>query len=114
MGLWCEKVRLLCQRVCIASIFYCTVMPEMRCYAVVSRFWLTTQSHVQHAHDAGQGYIWLAHRSIGDAAWALARHSKELWEELLCDTLNDTIYRIAVQWQVRCPSQLRHYCWSRH
>lgn len=29
----------------------------------------------------GQGYIWLAHREPGSAAWDLAVQSKQLWED---------------------------------
>lgn len=51
------------------------------------------------ATGAGQGYIWLAHRSIGDVAWQLAAHSKELWHEMLEAPLRGATYRQAIQWQ---------------
>lgn len=35
------------------------------------------------ATGAGQGYIWMAHRSPGTPGWELARRSKRLWEELV-------------------------------
>jgi hypothetical protein len=54
-----------------------------------------------HAFDApGQGYIWLAHRSIGDVAWELAKQSKERWQAMLDKPLRNSNYSEAVQWQV--------------
>ncbi|CAI5971420.1 unnamed protein product [Closterium sp. NIES-65] len=34
------------------------------------------------ATGAGQGYIWMAHRSPGGVTWQLAEHSKRRWEEM--------------------------------
>ena len=48
------------------------------------------------ATGAGQGYIWLAHRQPGTAAWDLAAHSKRLWEER-CSTQDSADL---IEWQV--------------
>ncbi len=48
----------------------------------------------------GQGYIWLAHRNIGDVAWELARHSKEQWQAMLDEPHRGSTYSHSVQWQV--------------
>ncbi|KAJ4772396.1 D-amino acid dehydrogenase [Rhynchospora pubera] len=37
------------------------------------------------ATGAGQGYIWLAHKTPGTDTWHLALRSKHLWEELAAD-----------------------------
>ncbi|RRT55593.1 hypothetical protein B296_00034715 [Ensete ventricosum] len=34
------------------------------------------------ATGAGQGYIWMAHKTPGSETWELATRSKQLWEEL--------------------------------
>ena len=39
--------------------------------------------HAHHTPDAGQGYIWLAHRDPSSIAWQLAAESQALWQELL-------------------------------
>ena len=54
-----------------------------------------------HAVDhSGQGYIWLAHRNIGDVAWELAKHSKARWQAMLDEPHRGSTYSQAVQWQV--------------
>ncbi|KAK9830316.1 hypothetical protein WJX72_010961 [[Myrmecia] bisecta] len=59
------------------------------------------------ATGAGQGYIWLAHRSPRSAAWPLAVWSKGLWEDYLSQTadLRDRIAPEALEWQA-CGSVL--------
>ncbi|CAM6085476.1 unnamed protein product [Calypogeia fissa] len=37
------------------------------------------------ATGAGQGYIWMCHRTPGSPGWALASRSKVLWEELAAE-----------------------------
>ncbi|XP_020089836.1 uncharacterized protein LOC109711272 isoform X3 [Ananas comosus] len=34
------------------------------------------------ATGAGQGYVWMAHKTLGSDAWQLAVRSKQLWEEM--------------------------------
>ena len=33
--------------------------------------------------NAGQGYIWLAHRQPNSPGWAIAQRSKQLWESMI-------------------------------
>ena len=33
--------------------------------------------------NAGQGYIWLAHRQPDSPGWAIAQRSKQLWESMI-------------------------------
>ncbi|XP_062198407.1 uncharacterized protein LOC133901154 isoform X2 [Phragmites australis] len=37
------------------------------------------------ATGAGQGYIWMSHRTPGSDTWELAVRSKQLWEELAAE-----------------------------
>lgn len=70
--------------------------------------------------DAGQGYIWLAHRQPGTPGWAIAKRSKHLWECMLKTGLDcqDSSTHVSlgtkedVEWQVKygqCSSSL-HPC----
>lgn len=34
---------------------------------------------------AGQGYLWMSHRTPGSDTWELAVRSKQLWEELAAE-----------------------------
>jgi glycine/D-amino acid oxidase-like deaminating enzyme len=73
---------------------------------------------IMNVGASGQGYIWLAHRSIGDVAWELAKQSKERWQAMLDTPHRGSSYSQAVQWQVMhglrcdearwCPSSLQY------
>lgn len=52
--------------------------------------------HTLHAR-AGQGYIWMSHRTPGNAAWDLAAWSTREWRKRAA---GDMPLRNAVQWQV--------------
>ncbi|XP_072966209.1 uncharacterized protein [Typha angustifolia] len=41
------------------------------------------------ATGAGQGYIWMGHKTPGSDTWELARRSKQLWEELAESVIRD-------------------------
>jgi glycine/D-amino acid oxidase-like deaminating enzyme len=68
--------------------------------------WCMSAHHAQHpvvmhaVGAPGQGYIWLAHRNIGDIAWDLAKHSKERWQAMLDEPHRGSTLSQAVQWQV--------------
>jgi glycine/D-amino acid oxidase-like deaminating enzyme len=51
------------------------------------------------ATGAGQGYIWLAHRAPGSAAWQLATRSKALWAQLLGPHGASQLTLESVEWQ---------------
>jgi len=59
---------------------------------------LETVPWIYSALDAGQGYVWLAHREIKSAAWPLAVHGKRLWEDIL--DCNNSLNASSVEWQV--------------
>lgn len=52
---------------------------RIACVPLTSSF---AASHTVHA-NAGQGYIWLAHRQPNSAGWAIAQRSKMLWESMI-------------------------------
>lgn len=50
----------------------------------------------------GQGYIWMAHRDPSSPGWALARHSKALWEQIVSDQQQQhtsSALQEALEWQ---------------
>lgn len=58
------------------------------------------------ATGAGQGYLWMAHRTAGTVGWTLAARSMALWDRL---TAGDEAFRTAIERQ-DCGSLLVSTC----
>lgn len=55
-----------------------------------------------YAPNAGQGYLWLAHRDVHSPLFTMAAQSRELWSELLAPAVPQ-LTADALEWQVWEP-----------